>query len=109
MTTASGASPAPSRLLLAVSAAALAVAGVAVVMLAAIVLLVVVVTRVIPRLSWLSWLVTGGSSGIGTVRVGFSVSIVTILMLIFVAAAGVVALRVFRMVRAGDTAPVPPE
>jgi len=106
MTTASGASPAPSRLLLAVSAAALAVAGVAVVMLAAIVLLAVVVTRVIPRLSWL---VTGGSSGIGTVTVGFPVSIVTILMLIFAAAAGVVALRVFRIVRAGDTAPVAPE
>jgi hypothetical protein len=103
MTAPSGTDEDRSRLLLAIAAAAFSVVGVAVVMLAGLVVLGFVVTRVIP------WLVSGGSGGIGSVSVGLARAIVTVLMLVYVAAAGLVAVRVFRMVRAGDTAPAPSE
>lgn len=86
-----------SRLLLAIGAAAFSVIGVGMVMVAAFVLAAMVVARM------------AGSGGIGSVSPGLSVAIVTILMLIYVAAAGVVALRVFRMVRAGHPPPASPE
>ena len=80
MATASGAGADRSRLLLAVGAAAFSVIGVAIVVLAAFVLLVLGLPR-------LTWLVTGGSGGIGSISPGLSIAIVTILMLLFVAAA----------------------
>ena len=86
-----------SRLLLAVGAAAFSIIGVAMVMLAAFVLLALG----LPRLTWLA---TGGSGGIGSISAGLSIGIVTVLMLLFVATAAFVAVRVFRMVRAGTTA-----
>ena len=86
-----------ARLALAIGAAAFSVIGVAVVSLALVVLLVAIAPR-------LTWFITGGSGGIGTIRVGLSVTMVTILMLIFIAAAAFVALRVFKMVRAGHAA-----
>ena len=85
-----------SRLLLAIGAAAFSVVGVAVVAAAALVVIVLVTARL------------AGSGGIGAVSAGISTSILTIWMVLSIGAAGFVALRVFRMVRAGDRSPAPP-